>query len=176
MRRAPVPAFPAVRVVMDLGHADRVFEFAQRAQVVADVAPRVMRRVAARDRAVAVHRLLPRDLVRDDVERFIPADALVTRDAAVLRIALAVRIEIDALHRIEDPVGRVDRRFDGLAVRGERRLTRRRELLPFRLDRPRLRIVVVELDRRHADDLAVLDVDEQRSAVRHVDVARLALP
>ena len=134
MRRAPVPAFPAVRVVMHLGHADRVLELAQRAQVVADVAPRVMRRMAARDRAVAMHRLLPRDLVRDDVERFVPADALVTRDAAVLRVALAVRIEVDALHRIQDPVGRIDGRLDGLAVRGERRLARRRELLAFRFD------------------------------------------
>ena len=174
MRRAPVPAFPAVGVVVHLRHADRVLELAQRGEVVADVAPRVMRRVAARDRAVAVHRLLPRDLVRDDVERFVPADALVTGDAAVLRVALAVRVEVDSLHRIQDPVRRIDGRLDGLAVRGERSPARRRELLAFRFDRPRLRVAVVEIDRRHAHDLAVLDVDEQRSAVGHVDVARLA--
>ena len=174
MRRAPVPAFPAVGVVVHLGHADRVLELAKRGEVVADVAPRVMRRVAARDRAVAVHRLLPCDLGRDDVERLVPADALVTGDAAVLRVALAVRVEVDALHRVQDPVGRIDGRLDGLAVRGERSPARRRELLAFRFDRPRLRVVVVEIDRRHANDLAVLDVDEQRSAVGHVDVTRLA--
>ena len=134
-----------------------------------------MRRVAARDRAVAVHGLLALDLVRDDVERFVPADALVARDAAILRIPLAVRIEVDPLHRIQDPVGRVDGRLDGLTVRGERRPARRRELLAFRLDGPRLWVAVVEFDRRHANDLAVLDVDEQRSAVRHVGVTRLAV-
>ena len=174
MRRAPVPAFPAVGVVVHLGHADRVLELAKRGEVVADVAPRVVRRVAARDRAVAVHRLLPRDLGRDDIERFVPADALVTGDAAVLRIALAVRVEVDSLHRVQDPVRRIDGRLDGLAVRGERSPARRRELLALRFDRPRLRVAVVEIDRRHANDLAVLDVDEQRSAVGHVDVTRLA--
>ena len=174
MRHAPIPAFPAVRVVVDLGHADRVLELAQRGEVIADVAPGVMGRVAARDRAVAVDGLLALDLVGDDVERLLPADALVTGDAAVLGVPLAVRIEVDSLHRIKNPIGRIDGRLDGLAVRRERRPARRRELLAFGFDGPRLRVVLVEIDRRHAHDLAVLDVHEQRPAVRHVHVARLA--
>ena len=105
VRRAPVPAFPAIGVVVHLGHADGVLELAQRAQVVADVPPGVVRRVTAGDRARAVNRLLPLDLVRDDVERFVPAYALVTGYAAILRVAFAVGIEVHALHRMENPVG-----------------------------------------------------------------------
>src|SRR5207247_6759603 len=44
-----------------------------------------------------------------------------------------------------------------------------------RLDRPGLRVVGAEVDRRHTDDLPVLDIDEDRSAVGHVAVAHGAV-
>ena len=175
VHRAPVPAFPAVGIVVHLRVADRVGEAEQRGEVVADIAPGVMRAVRHRDRAGAVVALQPLDLAGDEVERLVPGDAHVARLAAVLRIALAVRIEVDALHRIEQPVGRIDDRLGVLAVRRQRGLARRRELEAARLDRPRRRIVVVEVDRRHADDLAVLDVDEDRPAVGHVAIAHGAV-
>jgi hypothetical protein len=56
-------------------------------------------------------------------------------------------------------------------VRRERRLARRGELQSARFDRPRLRVAVVEVDRRHAHDLAVFDIHENRPAIRHVAIA-----
>ncbi len=103
--RTPVPAFPTVWIVVNLGHADRVLEFSQRAQVVTDVAPGVVRRVTAGDRARTMDGLLPLDLVSDDVQSVVPADALVAGHATVFGVALAVGVEVDALHRIEQPVG-----------------------------------------------------------------------
>src|SRR5206468_7271892 len=52
---------------------------------------------------------------------------------------------------------------------------RRRELQSARFDGPGRWIVRAEVDRRHADDLAVLDVDENRSAVGHVAIAHGAV-
>ncbi len=60
-------------------------------------------------------------------------------------------------------------------MRGERRLARRRQLQAARLDRPGCPIAVVEIDRRGADDLAVLHIDEKRAAIRHVAIAHRAV-
>ena len=46
----------------------------------------------------------PLDLGRDDVAGLIPGDALVLGDAAVLRIALAVGIPVDALQGVRDAI------------------------------------------------------------------------
>ncbi len=177
VHRAPVPAFPAVGVDDHLGRADRVVEPEQRAEIVAEIAPGVVRGMAGEDRAVAVLRLHPPDLGSDDVERLVPGNALVAGDAAVLRVARAVGIEVDALHRMEQPILGIDRRLVGEAVRGNAGLRRRRERLSARRDGPAAlrRLVRLELDRRHADDLAVLHVDEDRPAVGVVDIARLAV-
>ncbi len=134
-----------------------------------------MRAVGRRDRARPVLALHALDLGSDDVERLVPGDALVAGDSAVLRVALAVRIEVDALHRIEAAVGRVDDRLEVLAVGRERGLARRRVALAARLDGPGLGVAVVELDRREAQDLAVLDVDEHGPAVGHGGVAHRAV-
>ena len=90
--------------MVDARHADRVGEAEQRREVIADIAPGVMRAVREGDGARAVFALLPLDLVGDDLDRLVPGDAHVAGLAAVLRIALAVRIEVDALHRIEQAV------------------------------------------------------------------------
>ena len=175
MHRAPVPAFPAVGVVMDLGVADRVAKAEQGGKIIADVAPGVMRAVRHRHHARTVGALEPLDLACDKVERLLPGDAHIAGLAAVADVALAVRIEVDALHRMQQTVGRVDDRFGVLPVRRERRLARRRELEAARLDRPWRRVIVGEIDRGHADDLAVLDVDEHRPAVGHVAIAHAAV-
>ncbi len=174
VRGAPVPAFPAVGIVVHLGMADRVHETEIGRQVIADVAPGVVRAVRRGDGARAILRLHALDLVGDDGDRLVPTDALVARDAAVLRIALALRIEVDALHGMEQAVGRVDDRFEVLSVRRQRGLARRRVGLAARLDGPRAGVALVEVDRRQAHDLAVLDVDEDRAAVGHAGIARLA--
>ncbi len=119
--------------------------------------------------------LLSRNLVRDDVERLVPADSLVTGDAAVLRISLAIRVEVDTLHRIKNPVRRINHRLGVLPVRGQRGFARRRECLAPGLDAPRLRIIVVEADWCHTDDLAVLDVNGERAAICHIAVTYLAV-
>ena len=175
MHRAPVPAFPAVGIVVHARHADRVGEAEQRREVVADIAPGVVRAVRGSDAAGTVFALLPFDLVGDELDRLLPGDADITRLAAVLRIALAVGVEVDPLHRIEQAVGRIDDGLRILTVRRKSRLARRRELHALRLDGPGRAILFREVDRRHADDLAVLDVDEDRAAVGHVAVAHRAV-
>ncbi len=175
MHRAPVPAFPGIRIVVNARETDRVAEAEQRGEVVADIAPGVMRTMRHRDGARAVVALHPFDLAGHEVERLLPGDARITGLAAVLRIARAVRIEIDALHRVEQPVGRIDHRLAVLTVRRQRGLARRRQLQAARLDRPGRAVVLAEIDRRGADDLAVLDEDEQRPAVRHVAIAHGAV-
>ena len=175
VRGAPVPAFPAVRIMMDGRVTDGIAEAVQSAEVIADMAPGMMRAVRDGHGARAMIVLHAFDLAGDQVERLRPRDADIFRLATVLRIALAVRVEVDALHRVEQTVGRIDRRPAGLPVRGERGLARRREIHSMRMNRPRLRIGFVEVDRRRADNLAVLDGDEERPAVRHVAIAHRAV-
>ena len=137
----------------------------------AQVAPLVVRAVGHRDGA-RPHGLGALDLLGDDVRRFIPADADELRLAAVLDVALAVRVEVHPLHRVEDPVLRIHHGLQAHGVRGHGRAARRRECLAACRDRPGRRIVGIEIDRRDAQDLAVLDVDEDRTAVGAVGVAR----
>src|ERR1700733_16081839 len=111
MHRAPIPALPRIWIVMDARHADGVGEPEQRGKIVTDIAPGVMRALREGDRARAVFALLPLDLGGDDPDRLVPGDAHVAGLAAILRIALAVRIEVDPLHRVEQAVRRIDDRF-----------------------------------------------------------------
>src|ERR1700738_1375392 len=60
-------------------------------------------------------------------------------------------------------------------MRRKRRLARRRELHAARTNSPWRRIVIAEIDWRHADDLAVLDMDEDRPAIGHVAIAHAAI-
>ena len=175
MHRAPVPAFPAVGIMVDLGVTAGVAEAEQRGEVITDIAPGVMGTVRHRHDAGTVGALEPLDLARDEVERLRPRNAHVARFAAVLGIALAVRVEVDALHRIEQAIGRINDRLRVLPMRGKRGLARRRELQSARFDGPWQWIIRGEVDRRHADDPAVLDVDENRSAVGHVAIAHGAV-
>ena len=46
----------------------------------------------------------PFNLIGDDIQRFVPADADVAGFATLLGIARSIWIEIYSLHRIEDPV------------------------------------------------------------------------
>ena len=107
----------------------------------------------------------------DQVERLVPADALVAGLAAVLRVPLPSGIEIDALHRVEDPLLRVDPRAFGQREGGDAGLARRRVLLAVDVEGPGGRVVVVEHERPHADDLPILDVHADRAAAGAVHEA-----
>ena len=172
---APVPPLPAIRIMADRGPADVVEEPQAGAQPVAQDAPQVMGAAAVEDGAGAVVLLDPLDLARHDVERLVPADPLVAGDAPVLRVPLALRVEIDPLHRVEEPVRGVDHRLEDLRVGGDGRLPGRREGSAPGVDRPGGRVLVVELDGRDAEDPPVLDVDEDGPAVRVARVARDAV-
>ena len=76
---------------------------------------------------------------------------------------------------MEQAVRRVHHRLRVLAVRGERGLARRREFHALGFDRPRRAVILGEVDRDHAHDLVVLDVDEHRAAVGHVAIAHGAV-
>ena len=106
--RAPVPAFPAVRVVQDVGEPDEVEEPRPGRGPVAEVAPVVVRRGPGRDRLGPVLGADALHLAGDQLERLVPADPLVAGLAAVLRVALPVGVEVDPLHRVEDALVRVD--------------------------------------------------------------------
>src|SRR2546425_12649271 len=106
-----------------------------------------MRAGEYRHDAGAIGALEPLDLVRGDVERFLPGDAHVARLSAVLRVARAGRVEIDPLHRVEEAVGRIDDRLGVLPMRRQRGLARRGELEAPGLDGPGPRVLVVEVDR-----------------------------
>ena len=75
---APVPAFPAVGVVLAVGEAHQVHETEVGAVAVADVAPRVVRAGGGEDGGRSELALHPDDLVGHDVERLVPADRLVS--------------------------------------------------------------------------------------------------
>ena len=162
---APVPSLPAVRVGHDLGKAYGIEKPEHGAEVIADVAPVVMRAVADGDGARAAVATDALDFVRNDVEGFVPTDPLITRDAAVLRVARAVGIEIDPLHRIQQPVLAVDQRFGSEPVGGERGLVGWPEGPAARGDRPAPGVFVGELDWRDAQDLSVFNVDVDGTAI-----------
>ena len=75
-----------------------------------------------------------------------------------------VGVEVHALERGEDPLGRVDQWSGAPSVQGDTVVLRGGvNVAAPRLDGPRRRVGLVELDGRHAEDLAVLDVDEHRA-------------
>ena len=175
VHRAPVPAFPTIGIVVHARHADRVGETVKRRKVITDIAPGVMRAVRHRDRTGPEVAPAALDLVCDHVECLIPRDAHILRLAAILRIAPAVRIEVDAFHRMQQPRRRIDDRLGILAVWRQRRFARRRKFQAARTNRPGLRIGVVEIDRRHAYDLAVLYINKDRPAIGHVAIPHRAI-
>ena len=170
VRRAPVPAFPAVGVVEHRGELQHVHEAGEGAHLVAHDAPVVVRRGDAADGRAAVGLLDPHDLLGHDVGGLFPGDALVAGFAAVLRVALAVGVEVHALHGVLDALVRVDAPALRVDVRGERGLLPGRVLLAAGLDGPRLEVGRVDDQGPHPHDLAVLDIDRHRSAVREVRV------
>ena len=172
---APIPAFPTVRIMMNARHADRIDEAVIGRQVVADIAPGVVRTVTVGDGAGPMHRLGAFDLARHNVEGFVPADLFVAGFSAVLRVSFAVGVEVDPFHRIKQPIGRINHRLPVLPVRRQRGLAGWGKCLAPRRDRPGFRITVVKDNRRDTDDLAVLFVHKDGSAVRHVGVAGHAI-
>ena len=133
VRRAPVPAFPAVRVVVHAREAEQIAE-AQRARGNSRHCPTGDANHADRDRSGPMDLALALDLVGDDVERLIPADADVAGHAPVLGVARPVRVEVDALHRVEDALVGIDHRLQGQRVRIDARAPVRRERLSARAD------------------------------------------
>ena len=165
---APVPALPAVRVVEDGGGLEAVHEAHERAHLVADDAPVVVRRGHAADGRVAVLLAHARDLARDDVQRLVPGDALVGRLAAVLRVALAVRVEVDALHRVLDAVVGVEAPALGEHHRRHVELLGRGVLLAARLDHPGAELGLVGHQRTDTGHDTVGDVHRDRPVVRQI--------
>ena len=140
VHRAPVPPLPADRAEGDPGVADQIAEAKQRAQPVADVAPLVVGGLLDGDGTRAVLALHALDLAGDEIERLVPADALVLRDPAVPDVALALRIEIDALHRVQHALGRIDHRLESQRMGAHGRRAARREAPAAGVDGPARRV------------------------------------
>lgn len=112
MLAAPVPSFPAVGLArLQRVTAHEVEHHGLAAMGCMDDLRLAMAVGLAEDgkRAILVVNAL--DLVRDDLRCLIPADADVLRFAAVLRVALAMRIPVHAAHRVKDTVLGVDALF-----------------------------------------------------------------
>ncbi len=161
---APVPAFPAVGVVLPVGEAHQVHEAVVGAGAVPVDPPQVVR---ARRREHRRRPPLPLEadhLAGDDVQGLVPADGLVAGHPAVLGVPLAVGVEVHPLERGEDALRRVDGRPVGDGEGRQGGPARRRELAPPRLDGPRRPVAVVQLERDDAEDPAVLHVHVHRPA------------
>ena len=120
------------------------------------------------------------DLVADDVQGLVPTDGLVAGDTAVLDVALAFGVEVHALERGEDPLGRVDHGFLRHRVRRQGGPAWGLELAAAGLDGPAVGIGVVQVDGDHADDLAVLHIDEHgppgRAVGESLDFSHIVRP
>ena len=109
------------------------------------------------------------DLLGHDVGGLVPADADVAARAAVLRVTLAMRIPVDALHRIRDAVLGIYALFIAKRKRRNERFEAGLEGLAASLDLPRVqlfgRLMLVEVKRTDADDLILLLVDVDGACV-----------
>jgi hypothetical protein len=160
----PLPAFPAVGVVLDVGHAPQVDEAIVGAEPVADVAPEMVRRGRGHYRGRTVLALQPDHLLGHHVERGVPADGLVPGLATLVDVAIALGVEVDALERRQDALGGVDSGLVRYRPRRECRASRRGELAASRFDAPGRPVTVVELERNDTNDLAILYIHMHRTA------------
>ena len=173
---APLPAFPAVGVVLDVGHAPQVDEAVVGAEAVADVAPQVVRRGGGHDGGRPVLALEADHLLGHDVEGLVPADGLVAGLAALVDVAVTLGIEVHALERREDPLGRVDGGLVRHRPGGEGRSAGGREVAAPCLDGPRGTVALVQLEGDDTDDLAVFDVYMNRTTRGQVGQSSRLLP
>ena len=161
---APVPTFPGIRLTGLLQEAAR-----ERQEVGLATMGRmhglglsmtIGLRVDGKRSALVLN---PLDLGRDDVTGIVPGDALVLGDTTVLRIALAIRIPIDALQWIRNAVLRIG---PHLIRRGKRRRTARHarfEHVTILLDLPVIQILgFIEL-------VVVQRPDASHTSIFHID-------
>jgi len=109
-------------------------------------------------------------LVRNNVESFVPADALKLANTAILGISApgasgpggSARIKVHPLKRIEDARRRVNALLVGQANRRNKGLVARRKGFSAGMHNPRLYLIAAVLlvvaNRPNAQNLAVLDV------------------
>jgi hypothetical protein len=163
----PVPAFPAVRVVVCVGDPHHVHEAEVRAVPVAHVAPHVVRTGRSQDGGWPCLVLDAIDLGDQHVDGLIPGDPLVSGFAAVLDVALTVGVEVHPLHGVLDPLVGVDHGLESGSESHDSRLARRGERAAARFNLPRWGVNrIVEVHRGHPDDLPVLNVDKDGSPRR----------
>ena len=161
---APVPALPAVRlagldeVVARL--VPHVVEHERRAAMGArDHLGLTVALALDEDGAAAVLTADALDLGGDEVGGLVPADALVAAHAAVLRVALALRVPVHALERVRDAIGRVGTLLVGQRKRRKQRLHAGAEGVAPHLVTPFVQllggVVLVIVQRADAHHLAV---------------------
>ena len=161
---APVPAFPAVGVAHGLGVAAHQLEEVHHHPMDSVNGLGLAVPVTVRENAErAVLRVDALELVGDERRCLVPTDADKLALAAVLRIALAVGVPVDAFERVLDAV----RGVDPLLVR---EMERRQKAFQWRLvgDAVLLQLVLPQLllgvpllvmVGAYPDDLSVLDVN-----------------
>ncbi len=171
---APVPTLPAV----GLASLDQVFALFVAAVVEHERTCAMgaghdlglaMALALDKDRGAAVYAADALDLGSDDVRCLVPADALVSGNAAVLRIDLlgvAAGLPVHALQRIRYAVGRVRATLVRQRDRRQERLHARTERMAAHLVAPLVQllggVMLVVVQRANAHDLAVFHVNASR--------------
>ena len=160
---APVPALPAVGLAGLLEEAARQVQQVRLAAVGGmDVLRLAVAVGLGQDGERTGFLLNALDLGGDEVACLVPRDAHVLRRAAVLGVALAVRVPVHALERVRDAVRRVGARLVRHRERRRVALHARLQHVPACLDLPRVQllgrvelVVVQRADARHAPVLHV---------------------
>ena len=107
MSGSPVPALPAIRIVKNWRIVNHLHEASKRPHLVPDNSPVVVRRGHPGNRRGSMFLPDPFNFTGDDINSFVPAYPLISRFAAIFRIALTMRIEINAFHRVLDSILRI---------------------------------------------------------------------
>ena len=164
---APIPAFPAIGLAsLQRKASEKVHEVRVAAMARVHDLRLPMTVALAEHRRVAIGVDDAANLVRANLGGLVPADALVTGNATVLRIALPVRIPVDALQRVRHAVVRVDALLVAYGHRRQRRDEATCQRVAAHLDLPGIDFVfgvlVIEMKRADTRDASVLHVDGSR--------------
>jgi hypothetical protein len=149
--------------VLGIGVADQVDEAVVGAEAIADITPEMVGSGGGEHGRGSELPLHAHDLTGYDVQGFIPTDGLVARFPALVDVALAARVEVYSLEGSQDAFGGVDRRLVGHSPGRKSRLPRWCEGPTPGLNGPRRSVALVEFERKDAQDLAVPNVDLNRS-------------
>jgi hypothetical protein len=100
MHTPPVPALPAIRIVIRIGKANQIQKSEQSAVTVTHMAPEVVRARCRHYCSWTILTFNALDLIGNDIRCFFPTDALILRFTSPSAVPFSIGIEIDPFERI----------------------------------------------------------------------------